>query len=80
MLVSSIVEWKAMGQTVVASILAGVGITVVFAFAIYGATRFADLSRDERTAAAAAAGLLSALALLGTLVAVAFGLILVIGS
>ena len=43
-------------ETVVASLIAGVGVTVVFSIAIWGAARFADLSRGERPLAAGGGG------------------------
>ena len=51
----------------VASLVAGVGVTVVFSVAIWGAARFADLSRGERPlAAGGAAAVLAAWPLLVT--------------
>jgi hypothetical protein len=70
-----VVETKELLQTVVASVVAGVGITVIFSVAIWGVARFADLSRNERPVAAAAAATLAALAGLATLGAVAFGIV-----
>lgn len=70
-----VVETKELLQTVVASIVAGVGITVVFSLAIWGVARFADLSREERPVAAGAAASLAALAALATVGAVVFGVI-----
>lgn len=72
---ATIVETKDLIQTVVASVVAGVGITVVFSVAIWGAARFADLSRGERPAAAAGAAALAVLAGLVTLASVAFGIV-----
>ncbi|HUC06656.1 MAG TPA: hypothetical protein VMR96_01085 [Solirubrobacterales bacterium] len=69
-----VVETKELLQTVIASVVAGVGITVVFSVAIWGVARFADLSRNERPIAAGAAATLAALAGLVTLAAVAFGI------
>lgn len=69
------VETKELLQTVVASVVAGVGITVVFSVAIWGVARFADLSRDDRPLAAGAAATLAALATAATLAAVVFGVI-----
>jgi hypothetical protein len=74
---ATIVESKELLQTVVASIVAGVGITVVFSVAIWGAARFADLSRGERPAAAAAAAALAVFAGLVTLAGVAYGIVIV---
>lgn len=72
---ATIVETKELLQTVIASLIAGVGITVVFSFAIWGVARFADLSRSERPLAAGAAATLAALATLLTIAAVVFGVV-----
>ena len=70
-----VVETKQLLETVVASLVAGVGVTVVFSVAIWGVARFADLSRNERPLAAGAAATLAGLAMLSTLAAVAFGIV-----
>jgi hypothetical protein len=70
-----VVETKQLLETVIASLLAGVGVTVVFSVAIWGVARFADLSRNERPLAAAAAATLAGAAMLVTLAAVAFGIV-----
>jgi hypothetical protein len=72
---ATIVETGDMVKTVVASLVAGVGVTAIFSMAIWGAARFADLSREGRSLAAGAAALLGVLALAATLVAVAFGIV-----
>jgi hypothetical protein len=72
-----VVETKELLETVVASIVAGVGITVVFSVAIWSVARFADLSRGERPLAAAAAAALAGLAVVTTLAAVVFGIVVV---
>jgi hypothetical protein len=70
-----VVEGKELLETLVASLVAGVGVTFIFSIAIWGAARFADLSRDERPLAAGAAIALAALALVATAAAVAIGII-----
>jgi len=70
-----VVEGKELLQTLVASVIAGVGVTFVFSIAIWGAARFVDLSRDERPLAAGAAAALAALALAATAAAVVVGII-----
>jgi hypothetical protein len=74
--VAVVIETKELLQTVVASVVAGVGVTVVFSTAIWGLARFADLSRAERPFAAGAAAALAALALMVTLAAVIFGIVI----
>jgi hypothetical protein len=71
-----VVETKELLETVAASVVAGVGITVIFSVAIWGVARFADLTRNERPLAAGAAAALAALAGLATLAAVAFGIVI----
>jgi hypothetical protein len=73
--VAVIVETEELLHTVIASVVAGVGITAVFSLAIWGAARFVDLSLDEKPLAAAGAALLGIVALLATLAAVAVGII-----
>jgi len=73
--VATVVETKELLQTVAASAIAGVGVTVVFSIAVYGATRFADLSRDERPIAAGAAVAMAVLAFAACIAAVVFGIV-----
>jgi hypothetical protein len=75
-----VVETSELLQTVVASVVAGVGITAVFSVAIWGAARFVDLSRGDRPAAAAAAAALGIVAMAATLGAVAVGIAVMISN
>ena len=50
--IATVVDWAALRDVVVASLAAGVGITVAFSLAILGLTRFADMRRDERVVGA----------------------------
>jgi hypothetical protein len=74
-LLATIVETKDLVSTVIASVVAGVGITTVFSVAIWGGARFADHSRGGRPLVAGAAAVLGVLALLTTLGAVAVGIV-----
>ena len=70
-----VVETKELVQTVIASLVGGVGVTLVFSIAIWGAARFADLSRGERPVAAAGAAALTVLALAATAASVVLGIV-----
>ena len=72
---ATIVETNELLKTVVASIVAGVGMTFVFSIAVWGVARFADLSRSERPLAAGAAAAVAGLALAVTAAGVVFGVI-----
>lgn len=74
-MLATIVETSDLVSTVIASVVAGVGITVVFSVAIWGGARFADLSREGRPLAAGAAAALAVLATLASLGAVAIGIL-----
>jgi hypothetical protein len=74
-MIATVVEGKELLQTVIASVVAGVGITVVFSVAIWGVGRFADLSREERPLAAGFAAAAVALALATTAAAVVAGIV-----
>ena len=71
-----VVETKQLLETVVVSLVAGIGVTVVFSVAIWGVARFADLSRNDRRLAAGAAATLAGLAALVTLAAIVFGIVI----
>jgi Na+-translocating ferredoxin:NAD+ oxidoreductase RnfA subunit len=72
---AEIVETKELIQTIVYAFGAGVGVTVIFSVAIWGAARFTDLSQEERPLAAGAAAAVAALALLAVLAAVVVGVV-----
>jgi len=74
-MIAALVEGKELLETVVASTVAGVGVTVVFSIAIWGVARFVEHSRNERTLAAGGAGLVAALAALATAAAVVVGIL-----
>jgi hypothetical protein len=62
-------------KTVIASVVAGVGVTGVFSVAIWGGSRSVDLNRGGRPVAAGAAAALGGAALVLTLAAVAVGIV-----
>jgi hypothetical protein len=72
---ATILQTRDLLETVVASFVAGVGVTTAFSAAIWGGARFVDLSRDGRPLAAGAAAALGGLALVVTLAAVVFGIV-----
>jgi hypothetical protein len=74
-MLATIVETRSLIETVIASIVAGVGVTTVFSVAIWGAARFVELSRDERPLAAGGAAALTACALAATVAGVVLGIV-----
>jgi hypothetical protein len=72
---ATIVDTAALLRTVAAAFVAGVGVTLIFSLAILGATRFAELNRDERPVAAVAFGALAIAALAAAAAVVTIGII-----
>jgi predicted permease len=74
-MIATIVQWKDLWQTMVASLVAGVGITFAFSVGIWGSGQFLELSRDERPVAATAAGVVGAVGFLCVIAAVVIGIL-----
>jgi hypothetical protein len=74
-MIATIVETKALLQTVAASFVAGVGVTTAFAILVFGVTRSADLARDERPLLASAAGALAVIAMTVVVATVVLGIV-----
>ena len=70
-----IVDWAALGKVILASAIAGVGVSLCFSLAVIGATRFAELRRDERSGGAALYGVLGLLGLGATVAAIVLAII-----
>jgi hypothetical protein len=75
---ASIVDWKALWETAVASVVAGLGVTLAASVAIYGFASFAEARRDERSGAAAASVVLAVVASLAFAGAIGVGLVVMI--
>jgi hypothetical protein len=80
MVLGSIVDTDALLQTVAAAIATGVGVTIVFSFAIYGAARFTEARRDARPLAAGISALFTMVALAAFGAAIAFGIVVMISK
>jgi hypothetical protein len=70
-----LVETEELWQTVVFSAGAGIGVTVVFSIAIWGAARFIELNRGNRPVAAGGAAMVTLVGLAATFGAVALGIV-----
>ena len=74
-MLATLVDTKALWETVVAAFVAGVGTTVVFSFAILGIARLAEANRQGRSLEALLFGALATLGMLATAAAIVFGVI-----
>ncbi len=78
--IAAIVDWQALFEVVVVSLLAGVGLVAVFSIAVAGAVRFADFRRDGRPLEAGAFALVALVALAVCLVAIAAGIVVMVSD
>ena len=74
-MMATIIQTTDLLETVIASVVAGIGVTTSFSVAIWGGARFVDLSRGGRPLAAGASAAIGALALAATLAAVVVGIV-----
>lgn len=76
-MITGAINTHALLKMAYSSLLAGVGVTVVFSIAILGATRSSEMRRAHRAGAATAYAALAAAGLLLATATVIYGLILV---
>jgi hypothetical protein len=74
-MIATIVHTDELLQTILASVVAGLGVTFAFSVAIWGAGQFAELSRGERPLAATAAALVGVLGIACVAGALIFGIL-----
>jgi len=80
-ILATVVDWKALGDVVVASFVAAVGVTIAFSLAIYGATRVADMRREQhRTTETVGFAVLTGAGLALTAGAVVLGLVVMLSK
>ena len=71
----AIVDWTAIGEVVLASLVAGVGVAICFALSILGATRFGERRRGGHGTVAAVYAVLALAGLAGSAAAVVLGIV-----
>ncbi|HEX5989414.1 MAG TPA: hypothetical protein VFY75_04285 [Solirubrobacterales bacterium] len=74
-MIATIVHTDELLSTVAAAVVAGIGVTFAFSVGIWGAGQFVELSRNERPVAAAAAGVVGALAMVCVAAALITGIV-----
>ena len=79
-LLASIVDWDALGQTVLAALLSGVGVAFTFSLGILGVARFTDGSRELGLLCMIAFGFLALFGMIATVAAIVFGVIVMTSS
>lgn len=74
-MIATVVDVDALLQVAAASLVAGVGLTTAFSFAILGGTRFVDMRRDGRSIEAGVYAVLASVGLVVWVGGIVFGVI-----
>ncbi len=77
-MIGAIVDTEALGRVILYALIAGVGITLVYSIAVYGATRSTDMRRAGSPTAATFFAVLGAAGMAATIAALAYGVYLVV--
>jgi hypothetical protein len=72
-----IINWNAAWQAIWTAAVSGVGITIIFSLAVFGATRTADMRREDRPAQAAVYGAVALVGVAASLGAVVYAITLI---
>jgi hypothetical protein len=78
--IASIVDWDAIGQVVWVSLLAGVGVTGAYGFALLGSTRALESGRGGRLGIAIGYAVVGVLGLAIVVGAIVFGILILTGD
>ena len=79
-MIATIVDWHALLQVIWVSVLAGVGVTSAYGFALLGATRALESGREGRMGGAVAYGVVGALGFAIVIGAIVFGIVILTGD
>jgi hypothetical protein len=79
-MLATVVDTKELWETVVASLVAAVGVTTTFSLLIFGAARAADYQRSEHPLAAFAFGALAFVSLIVTVGIVVLGIVVMLSK
>ena len=77
---ATVVDVSALAQTALAALVGGVGVTFLFSLAILGGTRFGDLRKEGRGAAAYGALALAGFGLAASALGIAIGIAVMVGK
>ena len=76
---AAVVDWGALLEVVVVSLVGGVGLTALFSLAVSSAISFVDFRREGRTVEAGAFAAVALVAVVACAAAVVFGIVVMVG-
>jgi hypothetical protein len=78
--IATIVDWDALLQVIWVSLLAGVGVTGAYGFALLGSTRALESGRDGRVGVAVGYAVVGAVGFAVVVGAIVFGIVILTGD
>jgi hypothetical protein len=78
--IATVVDWDALLQVIWVSLLAGVGVTAAWGFALLGTTRALESGRDGRAGGVVAYAVVAVIGLATVVAAVVFGIVILTGD
>ena len=79
-MIATIVDWDALLQVIWVSLLAGVGVTAAYGFALLGSTRALESGRGGRLGGAISYAVVAVLGLAVVIGAIVFGIVILTGD
>lgn len=79
-MIATVVDWDAILQVIWVSLLAGVGVTAAYGFALLGSTRAIESGREGRLGGAISYALMGVLGLAIVIGAIVFGILILTGD
>lgn len=79
-LLASMVNWKELGDTVVAAFVGSIAVAISASLAIWGTTKYADLGQEGRVVFAGMSLLVGLIGLLATIGIIALGIYLMVSK
>jgi hypothetical protein len=79
-LIATIVDWDALLQVIWVSLVAGVGVTAAWGFALLGSTRALEVGREGRVAEAAIYAVIGVAGFVAVVAAIVFGIVILTGD
>jgi hypothetical protein len=78
--IATVVDWDALLQVIWVSLVAGVGVTAAWGFALLGSTRALELGREGRVAEAAIYSVVGVAGVVAVVGAIVFGIAVLTGD
>jgi hypothetical protein len=78
--IATVVDWDALLQVIWVSLVAGVGVTAAWGFALLGSARALEVGRERRVAEAAIYAVVGVAGLVTVVAAIVFGIVILTGD